>query len=154
MPRRRDQRRAAVFALYQHDLTGRELDDLFDPDASVFTRAVAYAVQDYSGDLDELIERHAHGWTLNRIAPLEKAIMRVALLEMLHPDVAPADTPIPPEGAIDEAVETAKEFCSAEAPGFVNGILAAVLRASQTSPPPAPGTNGDAVAPSPTGGDA
>ena len=54
--------------------------------------------------------------------------MRVALLEMLHPDAAPADTPIPPEGAIDEAVETAKSFCGAEAPGFVNGILDAALR--------------------------
>ncbi len=129
MPRRRDQRQAAVFALYQHDLTGRELDDVFARDASVFTRALAYAVQDYAESLDELIERHAKGWTLNRIAPLEKAIMRVALLEILHPDAAPADTPIPAEGAIDEAVETAKEFCAAEAPGFVNGILAAALRA-------------------------
>jgi len=54
--------------------------------------------------------------------------MRIALLEMLHPDVAPGETPIPPEGAIDEAVETAKEFCGADAPGFVNGILGAVLR--------------------------
>ena len=54
--------------------------------------------------------------------------MRVALLEMLHPDARPADRPIPPEGAIDEAVETAKTFCGADAPGFVNGILAAVLR--------------------------
>ena len=131
MPRRSDQRRAAVFALYQHDLTSRELDDLFVPDASTFTRALAYAVQDYAESLDELIERYAKGWTLDRIAPLEKAIMRVALLEMLHPDAAPGDTPIPPEGAISEAVETAKEFCGTDAPGFVNGILAAVLRARQ-----------------------
>ena len=49
--------------------------------------------------------------------------MRVALLEMLHPDLVEGDRPIPPEGAIDEAVETAKEFCGAQAPGFVNGIL-------------------------------
>jgi len=131
LPRRSDQRRAAVFALYQHDLTSRELDDLFVPDASTFTRALAYAVQDYAESLDELIERYAKGWTLDRIAPLEKAIMRVALLEMLHPDAAPGDTPIPPEGAISEAVETAKEFCGTDAPGFVNGILAAVLRARQ-----------------------
>ena len=48
---------------------------------------------------------------------------------MLHPDLIEGDKPIPPEGAIDEAVETAKAFCGAEAPGFVNGILAAVLRA-------------------------
>ena len=65
---------------------------------------------------------------MNRIAPLDKAIMRVALLEIVHPDAAPGETPIPPEGAIDEAVELAKEFCGTDTPGFVNGILAAVLR--------------------------
>ena len=128
MSRRTDQRRAAVFALYQHDLTGRELDELFARDASTFTRALAYAAQDYAEDLDAHIERHAKGWTVDRIAPLERAIMRVALLEMLHPDVAPGNVPIPAEGAISEAVETAKVFCGAEAPGFVNGILAAALR--------------------------
>jgi len=126
--RRTDQRRAAVFALYQHDLTGRELDDLFEGAASTFTRAIAYAVDDYAEELDALIERHAKGWTVDRIAPLEKAIMRVALLEIVHPDAAPGDAPIPPEGAIDEAVELAKEYCGADTPGFVNGILAAVLR--------------------------
>jgi N utilization substance protein B len=126
--RRTDQRRAAVFALYQHDVTGKAVDDLLERDASTFTRALTYAADDYAPDLDEQIARHARGWTIDRIAPLEKAIMRVALLEMLHPDVAPGDRPIPPEGAISEAVETAKTFCGADAPGFVNGILAAVLR--------------------------
>ena len=134
MSRRSDQRRAAAFALYQHELTGRELDDVFDRSATTFTRALSYAAQDYAQDLDALIERHAKGWTLDRIAPLEKAIMRVALLEMLHPDAAPGDTPIPAEGAIDEAVETAKEYCGADAPGFVNGILAAVLREQRQAP--------------------
>ena len=47
MSRRTDQRRAAVFALYQHDVTGRELDDVFERDASTFTRALAYAAPDY-----------------------------------------------------------------------------------------------------------
>ena len=88
MARRSDQRRAAVFALYQHDVTGRELDDVFERDASTFTRALAYAAQDYVDDLDARIARHARGWTLDRIAPLERAIMRIALLEMLHPDAA------------------------------------------------------------------
>jgi len=126
--RRTDQRRDAVFALYQHDLTRRELEQLFARGASTFTRALAYAVADYAEELDALIERHATGWTVDRIAPLDKAIMRVALLEIVHPDAAPGDQPIPPEGAIDEAVELAKEFCGADTPGFVNGILAAVLR--------------------------
>jgi N utilization substance protein B len=126
--RRTEQRRAAVFALYQHDLTQRPLDDLFEPGAASFTRALAHATEDFSEELDPNIERHARNWTIDRIAPLERAILRVALLEMLHPELIEGDRPIPPEGAIDEAVETAKAFCGAEAPGFVNGILAAVLR--------------------------
>ena len=131
MSRRTDQRRAAAFAAYQQDVTGRTLEEVLDRDASTFTRALAYAADDYREELDGIIGRHAQGWAIDRIAPLEKAIMRVALLEMLHPDVAPADQPIPPEGAIDEAVETAKRFCGADAPGFVNGILAAALREMQ-----------------------
>jgi N utilization substance protein B len=126
--RRSEQRRAAAFALYQAEVTGRDLDDAFERDAAGFTRALAHATADYQDELDAAIARHAKGWSLSRIAPLERAILRVALLEMLHPEVADADTPIPPEGAIDEAVETAKGYCGAEAPAFVNGILGAVLR--------------------------
>ena len=132
MSRRSDQRRAAAFAVYQHEVTGRALDDVLPRDASGFTRALAHATDDYAEDLDGLIERHAKGWTVDRIAPLEKSIMRVALLEMLHPDAVPGDQPIPPEGAISEAVESAKTYCGAEAPGFVNGVLNAVLQESRT----------------------
>jgi len=126
--RRSDQRRAAVFALYQHELTGRALDDVFERDAASFTRALAHATSDHTDELDGHISAHAEGWTLDRIAPLERAIMRVALLEMLHPDLVEGDAPIPAEGAIVEAVETAKRFCGAQAPGFVNGVLGATLR--------------------------
>jgi N utilization substance protein B len=131
--RRSEQRRRAVFALYQHDLTGRSVDETLPPDAGRFTRALAHAALAHQDELDALIARHAEGWTLERIAPLERSIMRVALLEMLHPGEAPGEQPIPPEGAIDEAVETAKAYCGAEAPAFVNGILAAVLRAQGTA---------------------
>jgi N utilization substance protein B len=127
--RRSQQRRAAVFALYQHDLTGRPLDDVFEPDAGSFTRALAHATADNAPELDDKIAEYAKGWAVDRIAPLELAILRTALLEMLHPDLVEADQPIPPEGAIDEAVETAKAFCGADAPAFVNGILGAILRA-------------------------
>jgi N utilization substance protein B len=126
--RRSDQRRAAVIALYQHDLTGRALAETLPRESSLFARALAHAAADRAEELDEVIDRHAHGWSVQRIQPLERSIMRVALIEMLHPDAAPADEPIPPEGAIEEAVETAKTFCASEAAGFVNGVLAAVLR--------------------------
>ena len=136
MSRRSDQRRAAVFALYQQDVTGRELGDVIERDAALFTRSLAYAVEDRRSELDAVIGAHATGWAIERIAPLERSIMRVALLEMLHPDAVPSDTAIPPEGAIDEAVETAKIYCGSEAPGFVNGVLAAALRQMGETPGP------------------
>jgi transcription antitermination protein NusB len=127
--RRSEQRRAAVVALYQHDLTGRPLAETLSRNDSLFVRALAHAAADRAPELDEVIDRHAHGWSVGRIQPLERSILRVALIEMLHPDAVPGDEPIPPEGAIEEAVESAKTFCGADAPGFVNGLLGAVLRA-------------------------
>ena len=125
---RAQQRRAAVIALYQHDLTGRPLQDSFAAGDSEFVRALARAAADRARELDEVIDRNAHGWSVSRIQPLERSILRVALVEMLHPEVVPAQEPIPAEGAIEEAVQSAKVFCSSEAPGFVNGVLGAVLR--------------------------
>jgi transcription antitermination protein NusB len=120
--RRSEQRRAAVFALYQSEVTGRDPVDQLEGDATPFTRELVEGAAAHRAELDELIGRYAHGWSLDRIAPLERNIMRVALYELLHrPDV-------PAEVAIDEAVESAKELCSADAPKFVNGILGAVER--------------------------
>jgi transcription antitermination protein NusB len=126
--RRSDQRRAAVVALYQHDLTGRALADTHSPRDTEFSRALASVAAEHASELDQVIERHSHGWAVGRIAPLERSIMRVALAEMLYPDEVPARETIPPEGAIEEAGESAKTFCSNEAPAFVNGVLAAALR--------------------------
>lgn len=125
---RSDQRRAAVWALYQSDLLGRPLEDMFVPDAHGFSRALAQLVRERQPELDALISEHASGWSLQRIAPLERSILRVAVVEILYPDEIPGEHPIPPEGAIDEAVETAKRFCGTDAPGFINGILGAVLQ--------------------------
>lgn len=117
-----------MVALYQHDLTGRPLAETLARGDSLFVRALAHAAADRADELDEVIDRHATGWSVQRIQPLERSIMRVALVEMLYPGVAPAEHPIPAEGAIEEAVESAKTFCGADAPGFVNGVLGAALR--------------------------
>jgi N utilization substance protein B len=148
--RRTEQRRAAVWALYQSDLLARPLEASFPRDAHPFTRALAQLVLARQPELDELISRHATGWTLDRIAPLERSILRVGIAELLHPDEVPGEREIPPEGAIDEAVETAKRFCGAQAPAFVNGILAAVLRERQagTLPGDPSGASQDASRPS------
>jgi transcription antitermination protein NusB len=124
--RRADQRREAVVALYQHEVTSRPVQDVMPRDASAFTRELIDGVLHNQDELDGLIARYAKGWTLDRIAPLERSILRIALYEILH------RTDVPDEVAIDEAIEAAKELCAAEAAGFVNGILGAVKRTEVT----------------------
>jgi N utilization substance protein B len=126
--RRSEQRRAAVWALYQSDLLGRPLEESFPRDVHGFTKELAFVVREHQPELDELIGRYARGWSLDRIAPLERSILRTGLAEMLYADELPGEHAIPPEGAINEAVEIAKRFCGADAPAFVNGILAAALK--------------------------
>lgn len=119
--RRTDQRRDAVFALYQHEVTDRPLAELLE-DARPFTRELAEGVEEHRAALDALISEHAHGWALGRIAPLERSIMRVALYEVAWRE------DVPDEVALDEAIGLAKRFCGTNAPGFVNGVLGAALR--------------------------
>ncbi|HEX6688796.1 MAG TPA: transcription antitermination factor NusB [Solirubrobacterales bacterium] len=122
--RRSEQRRDAVFACYQRDVTGRPLEELL-AEARPFTRELAEAVESHREELDAAIAGHARGWELKRIAPLELNVMRVALYEIEHSE------DVPDEVAIDEAVEIVKEYCGADAPGFVNGILGAIVRERQ-----------------------
>jgi transcription antitermination protein NusB len=119
--RRSDQRRDAVFACYQRDVTGRPLAELL-AEARPFTRELAEAVDAHREGLDATIASHARGWELGRIAPLELNVMRVALYEIEQSE------DVPDEVAIDEAVKIAKEYCGADAPSFVNGILGAIVR--------------------------
>jgi transcription antitermination protein NusB len=143
--RRTDQRHAAVFVSYQRDVTGAPIEELLDrpvPAATAgaggesgtatpaavsdFTRELVDGVEEHRDELDELIEAQAIGWSVNRIAPLERAIMRIALFEMLYRE------DVPDEVAIDEAVEAAKLYCGIEAPAFVNGILGGILKKVRT----------------------
>jgi len=118
--RRSDQRRDAVFASYQRDVTARPLAELI-ADARPLTRELAEGVDEHREELDETIAAHAKGWTVDRIAPLDLNVMRVAVYEI-------EEGLAPPEVAINEAVEIAKEYCGADAPGFINGILGAIVR--------------------------
>jgi len=118
--RRSDQRRDAIFANYQRDVTGRPLAELI-ADAKPLTRELAVGVDEHREELDEEIATHAKGWTVDRIAPLDLNVMRVALYE-IEEELAPVEV------AIDEALEIAKEYCGADAPKFINGVLGAIVR--------------------------
>jgi N utilization substance protein B len=87
-----------------------------------FTADLAEGVEAHVEELDATIARHSRGWDLERMPPLDRNIMRVALYEIGHRD------DVPTEVAIDEAVELAKEYCGADAPGFINGVLGAAAR--------------------------
>ena len=86
-------------------------------------------------ELDEVIDRHAHGWSVQRIQPLERSIMRVALIEMLHPDVAPGESRSRPRGRSRRRWRARRCSAAAERPAFVNGVLAAVLREVRENAP-------------------
>lgn len=124
---RREARRQAVFLLYQRDVTGLPIDEL-EGNAErdrrrvldAYTRAMVTGVQDEAESIDAAIDRAAKGWSVERIAPLERNILRVAIHEITSRE------DIPTAVAIDEAVETAKRYCQADAASFVNGVLGAV----------------------------
>ena len=118
---RRQARRQALILLFQSDLTGRPLGELYDGDIDDYARQTAEAVLARAEDLDRRISDVSEGWPADRLGAVERNVLRIALHELDGGDV-------PAEVAIDEAVEAAKELCSAEAPGFVNGILGAAQR--------------------------
>jgi N utilization substance protein B len=132
---RRAARRQAVFLLYQHDVTGIAIDELeanAERDRArvldQYTRAMVAGVVQERETIDAAIDRASSGWSVDRIAPLERNILRVAIHEMTDRE------DIPTAVAIDEAVETAKRYCQADAAAFVNGVLGAVAHETGSSP--------------------
>jgi N utilization substance protein B len=125
---RRPARRLALDVLYQADVRGedpsRALEDWREAgqDVPPFTVELVKGVADHLADLDQLIGRHAEGWTVPRMAAVDRTILRLACYELLHrPDV-------PVAVAIDEAVEAAKELSTEDSGRFVNGILGRIAR--------------------------
>ena len=74
--------------------------------------------------IDELLATHAHGWTLDRMPAVDRALLRIGTWEILYNDEVPTAV------AIDEAVELVKEFSTDESGPFVHGVLAHIARAS------------------------
>jgi transcription antitermination protein NusB len=86
-----------------------------------YTVTVARGVTDHAAHIDDLISAHLQGWTLDRLPSVDRAILRVAVWELLHAE----DVPEPV--AVDEAVELAKQLSTDDSPGFVNGVLGQVM---------------------------
>ena len=118
---RREARRAAVFILFQWDVTGRPLGSLYEGEVDPYTQRLADAVSAHAPQLDARITAAADDWTADRLGAVERNVLRVALEELDAHE-------IPVEVVLDEAVTLAKRYASDDAGRLVNGILGRIVR--------------------------
>ena len=121
---RREARRAAVFMLFQWDVTGRPLGSLYEGEVDEYTRQLADAVTERAAVLDARITSASDDWTADRLGAVERNVLRVALEELDEGEV-------PVEVVLDEAVTLAKRYASEDAARLVNGILGKLVREEQ-----------------------
>jgi len=124
---RREARRAAVFILFQWDVTGRPLGSLYDGEPDEYTLRLAEAVAARAPELDARITEVSDDWTADRLGAVERNVLRVALEELDEGDV-------PLEVVLDEAVTLAKRYASDDAGRLVNGILGKIAREADHGP--------------------
>ncbi len=118
---RREARRAAVFMLFQWDVTGKPLGSLYEGEVDSYTLQLAEAVSAHAAGLDARITSASDDWTADRLGAVERNVLRVALEELDEGDV-------PVEVVLDEAVTLAKRYASEDAARLVNGILGKLVR--------------------------
>ena len=118
---RREARRAAVFLLYQWDVTGQPLGSLYEEEVGEYSQRLAEAVAAHAPELDARITEATDDWTADRLGAVERNVLRVALEELDAGEV-------PLEVVLDEAVTLAKRYASDDAGRLVNGILGRIVR--------------------------
>ena len=123
---RREARRAAVFMLFQWDVTGRPLGSLYEGDVAEYTQELTRAVTEHAAELDARITAASDDWTADRLGAVERNVLRVALEELDEGEV-------PVEVVLDEAVTLAKRYASEDAGRLVNGILGKLVRDGQAT---------------------
>jgi N utilization substance protein B len=118
---RREARRAAVFVLYQSDVTEAPLGSLYEGEVDDYTRRLVDAVSARAPELDARITAAADDWTADRLGAVERNVLRVAIEELDEGEV-------PKEVVLDEAVTLAKRYASDDAGRLVNGILGRIVK--------------------------
>ena len=121
MAGRRAARRTALFLLYQWDVTGQPLESLYEGEIDAFAHELTEAVAARAPEIDAAITAAAEGWTADRLGAVERNVLRIGAYEL-------ETASVPPEVAINEAVELAKRYASEDAARLVNGILGRIAR--------------------------
>jgi N utilization substance protein B len=126
--RRRQARRLAVDILYQADVLGRRPEEVLEERRALgervpsFTEGLVRGVGEHLPELDALIEEHAEGWSVHRLAGVDRTLLRLACFEMLYrEDISVAV-------ATSEAVVAAKALSTEDSGRFVNGVLGRIAR--------------------------
>ncbi len=125
---RRKARQEALELLYQKDLVEKRIDEIVrvreslddKPPLDEFTYNLVLGVDEYLTILDEIIERYADNWSVNRMPYIDRNIIRISLYELLHREDIPASV------SINEAVELAKIYGNEDSSKFINGVLGKV----------------------------
>ncbi|MGY1754449.1 transcription antitermination factor NusB [Blastococcus sp. SYSU D01042] len=130
MAARTKARKRAVDVLYEADVRGRERRSLLaervadgNPPVPEHSIRLVEGVDEHAARIDALIDAHASGWSLDRLPDVDRAILRMAVFELLWAD------DVPDAVVIDEAVELAKTLSTDDSPAYVNGVLGAILQA-------------------------
>lgn len=125
---RRESRETAVILLYQKDLLGKNTAEILENDRLTgkifddFALSLINGVDSHLKEVDDIIKDIVENWSLNRIAVIDRNILRVAIYEMLH------EEDIPLKVSVDEAIEIAKTLGQKDdTPKFVNGVLGKFL---------------------------
>jgi len=131
MGRRTKARECAFQLLYQREISGDPMDVVREgfwrlrsgtPQMRAMAERLALGSDERSAELDALVAEAATHWRLDRIAPVDRTILRLGAYEL------PAEQATPAAVVLDEAVELAKRFGEADSPAFVNGVLDAIRR--------------------------
>jgi transcription antitermination protein NusB len=137
---RRQERRLAIEILFQADVTGNDgrsaLAGWVESGRTVppFTRELVEGVTDHLAELDETIGAHSEGWTIDRMASVDRTVLRAAVYELAF------DRAVPVGVAIDEAVRAAKDLSTDDSGRFVNGILGKIASEMRPAAAEEPGS--------------
>lgn len=134
MAARTKARKRAVDVLYEADVRSRDRRALLaervadgNPPVPEHSIRLVEGVDEHASRIDTLIDTHASGWSIDRLPDVDRAILRMAVYELLWAD------DVPDAVVIDEAVELAKTLSTDDSPAYVNGVLGAILQAEVPS---------------------
>ncbi len=136
MTARTKSRKRALDILFESELQGLSLGgslagrrELNDPPVNEYTVQLVEGVVAEQERIDTLLAAHARGWTLDRMPGVDRNLLRIAAYEIL------CVQDVPDAVAISEAVELARDLSTDESPGFVNGLLSAIVQSKASTAP-------------------